>query len=208
MFHCATVTGLEFEALKRIESVVRKGHVTRITGKNVTLDHGSYEPIPDTLYVDCSAGGVPKVDAVPVFRHHNITLQPVRTCQQTFSAAMIAHVEATYKEQKLKNELCGPVPMPNEPTDIPLVMLQTNLNTISWLSQPQTILWLASCRLDITRRPLPEDLEQRRAQNKRTLDMLKAVNKKIRHLFDQLPEREAANMHRQLKDLSLGSSRL
>ena len=73
MFHCATVSRLEFEALKEIKSVVRKGHVTSVTREEVTLEHGSYKPVPDTLYIDCSAGAIPKLGPcarVPKPQHH------------------------------------------------------------------------------------------------------------------------------------------
>lgn len=208
MFHCATVSRLEFEALKQIKSVVRKGHVTSVTREEVTLEHGSYKPIPDTLYIDCSAGSIPKVAPVRIFRNHNITLQPVRYCQQAFSAAMIAHVEATYEDEKLKNELCNPVPLPDEPIDFPLVMLQTNLNTIAWLKHPQTASWLGSSRLDIFKRNVPDDPEQRIAHNNQTIAILEATSKKIRYLFDSLPEAEAAKMYTQLKGFTHESARL
>ncbi|KIW63802.1 hypothetical protein PV04_08774 [Phialophora macrospora] len=200
MFHCATVSRLEFDALKEIRSVIRKGHVTRVTRDTVALQHGSYKPIPDTLYIDCSAGSIPKVAPVPIFRSRNITLQPVRYCQQTFSAALIAHVEATYQDAKLKNGLCRPVPMPNEPIDYPLVMLQTNLNTLGWLKQPQMVAWLKDCRLNIFKSPVPDDPEQRIAQQKQTMAIVEAASKKIQQLLDGLPETEAAKMRAQLKD--------
>lgn len=206
-YHCATVSRLEFEALKQIESVVRKGHVTRVTPEKVTLEDGSYKPVPDTLYIDCSAGSIPKVAPVPVFRSHNITLQPVRWCQQTFSAALIAHVEATYDDEKLKNKLCGPVPMPDEPIDFPLVLLQTNLNTLGWHKQPKTVAWLSQCRLDYNRyllTPVPEDAEQKAAYYKQLAGGLEASCKKIQELIDMLPEKDAAKMNAQLEGFPVG----
>lgn len=208
MFHCASVSRLELDALKEIKSVVRKGHVTGITREAVTLEQGSYKPEPDTLYIDCSAGSIPKSPSIPVFRSRNITLQPVRWCQQTFSAAMIAHVEATYQDEKLKNTLCGPVPMPNVPLDFPLIMLQTNLNTLAWLKQPQTAAWLGSCRLNIYKYSAPTDPEQQVAHAKQTMMILQAVNKKIQELFDTLPEPDATNMYTQLKNNSLERAHL
>ena len=71
---------------------------------------------PLALYVDCSANG-PKRPAMPVFGAGMITLQRVRACQQVFSAALTAHVEAAYPDDAVKNELCGPVPHPDTPLD-------------------------------------------------------------------------------------------
>ena len=202
MFHCASVSRLEFKALKQIKSVVRRGHVTRITPEEVTLENGGYKPVPDTLYIDCSAASIPKMAPLLVFRGNNITLQPVRYCQQTFSAALIAHVEATYDDEKLKNELCRPVPMPNEPIDFPLVMLQTNLNTLAWLKQPKTVAWLSQCRLDYNwylLPPAPEDAEQKAAYHKQIIGGLEASCKKIQELIKKLPEKDAAKMNAQLE---------
>lgn len=207
MFRCATVSRVEFEVLKNI-SVVRKGHVTSVMRDQVTLDHGSYTPEPDTLYIDCSAGGLPKNPSVPVFRSHNITLQPVRYCQQTFSAAMIAHVEATYEDDKLKNALCGPVPIPNAPLDFPLVMLQTNLNTIAWLRQPQTASWLGNSRLNPMKIAVTDRPDQQVAYNKRTSMILEAASKKTQQLIDKLPETDATKMYAQLGSFSLERARL
>jgi len=51
---------------------------------------------PDTLVVDCSASAIPQRPLVPIWDGKRITLQMVRTCQPTFSAALIAHIEATF----------------------------------------------------------------------------------------------------------------
>ncbi|KAK5053352.1 hypothetical protein LTR84_002326 [Exophiala bonariae] len=200
MFHCATVSLLEFEALKQIKTVIRQGRVTSITREDVTLEHGSYKPEPDTLYIDCSASAVSKLPSVPIFRSRSITLQPVRWCQQTFSAAMIAHVEATCQGEQLKNSLCGPVPMPNEPLDYPLVMLQTNLNMLAWLTHPQTASWLQSCRLNATKGSIPTDPEQKAAWFKNTTRILAAAIKKTQQLIDALPEPDAKMMYAQLEN--------
>lgn len=149
MFHCATISQLELQALKGIKSVVRKGRVTRITPSEVTLEQGSYSPTPDSLYIDCSAGAIPRLPAVPTFGLGSIVLQPIRMCQQTFSAAAIAHVEATFDDQALKNELCRPIPMPDEPLDFVSAFLKNNLNTLAWCKQPKTVDWLANCRLNM-----------------------------------------------------------
>ncbi len=54
---------------------------------------------------------------MPVFDGNRITLQWVRLCQPTFSAALIGHVEATYNDEAEKNQLCAPIPLPTVPLD-------------------------------------------------------------------------------------------
>ena len=98
MFRCATVTRLELEQLRRIENIVRLGRVQRIDSDTIVLDGGTIPTDSSTLHVDCSADGLERRPAVPVFDGETITLQSLRTCQQVFSAAFIGHVEATYDE--------------------------------------------------------------------------------------------------------------
>jgi len=53
----------------------------------------------------------------PVFSGNIITPQTVRGAQLVFSSAFIAHVEVAYQEERLKNELCQVVPLPDRDTD-------------------------------------------------------------------------------------------
>src|ERR1044072_9308572 len=93
MYKCATVSVPELEQIQRIGNIVRQGRVVRLTANEVTLEGGKYTPVPDTLYIDCSADGLARLKPVPVFNGRHITLQAVRFCQQVFSAAFIGHVE-------------------------------------------------------------------------------------------------------------------
>jgi hypothetical protein len=197
MFHCATVSYLEIDALKQIKSVIRKGHDTRVTPEEVTLVDGSYVPEPDTLYIDCSASAIPRLPPVTIFRGQNITIQPVRHCQQTFSAALIAHVEATYEDDDFKNSLCRPVAMPHKPSDYPVLMLQSNTNLLNWYKQPKTMAWFSKCRLNIMKEmvpPAPEDPQQRAAYYQQLLGTMEAGNQKIKSLIQKLPEQEQAKI--------------
>ncbi|OBR02189.1 hypothetical protein CH63R_14490 [Colletotrichum higginsianum IMI 349063] len=138
MYHCSTVSLAELEQLRKIKNIVRKGRILRISRNEVLLQHGSYTPNPDSLFIDCSANGLEKLPPTPVFQDDKITLQSVRKCQQVFSAAFIAHVEAAYKDDETKNKLCRPIPHPNEPADYALAYLQTFLNALYWNSFPKT----------------------------------------------------------------------
>jgi hypothetical protein len=95
MFRCATVSHAGFQQPKRIQSVIRFGRIVSIEQQQVKLQHGSYMPQPDTLFIDCSADALARLRPVPVFQGKLITLQAVRYCQQVFSSALIAHIEAT-----------------------------------------------------------------------------------------------------------------
>lgn len=194
-FHCSTVSKKELQALRSIESIVRKGRVTRVSHNEVSLQKGSYKPNPNTLYVDCTANAIKKMPPVPVFQEGKIVLQPTRSCQQCFSAALIAHVESTYTDRVLKNKMCGPVPMPDVPVDFPLAMLLTNLNTIQWVQHPKTYAWVRDSRLNMYKDLLPaapEDPTKFPQFAAQITAQPKEVSAKLLDLLLDSPHREAA----------------
>ena len=117
MYRCATVTRLELEQLRRITDIVRMGHLLPIESDRMVLDGGAVAADGRALYIDCSADGAEKRPATAIFDADGITLQSVRGCQQIFSAALIAHVEAAYPDDATKNQLCLPLPHPDTDLD-------------------------------------------------------------------------------------------
>ena len=112
MYRCATVTESEIETLRTITDVVRLGRVERIDADQIVLTDGVVPTGPNVIHIDCTADGLEQRPVVPVFDGNAITLQAVRTCQQVFSAAFIAHVEAAYSDETTKNELATVIPTP------------------------------------------------------------------------------------------------
>ncbi|KAF2634562.1 hypothetical protein P280DRAFT_485344 [Massarina eburnea CBS 473.64] len=207
MFHCASVSAIELNAARGIKNIIRKGRVIKITAGEVTLTKGSYQPVPDTLYIDCTANGLAKHPPVPVFQGRNIVLQPVRVCQQVFSAAFIAHAESTYNDEEEKNRLCNPIPMPDKPRDWFLTSLQTNLNWLEWAKHPKTMEWVSNSRLDFFGRlmpPVPEDPQGKAAYYAQFLGVAKAVSAKLKELLEKDPEK-GANVSTELKGFPLES---
>ncbi len=139
----------ELEQLRKIENVVRMGHVQSITVDEIVLDSGTIPTTPDTLHVDCAADGLEVRPVVPVFEGERITLEPVRTCQPTFSAAFVGHVEAGHKDEADKNEVCRPIPYPNSEIGWLRTTLMNMTNTAKWNSDPELAAWLQGSRLDI-----------------------------------------------------------
>lgn len=145
-YRCATVSRAELEQLRRIENVLRLGRVHKIGPGEIILDHDTIPVAPGTVHIDCTADGLKRRPPRPVFDGTTITLQPVLTCQQVASAAVIAHVEALDINDDARNRLCVPVPHPNADTD--------------WIASTRAVLdarlrwqeaglgeWLAGCRL-------------------------------------------------------------
>jgi hypothetical protein len=149
MYRCAIVSQAELAQLRRIENVVRTGHVKEIEPGRMTLEGGALATAPSALYIDCTAHGLGARDVTTVFDGDRITLQAVRTCQPVFSAAVIAHVEAAYGDDGTRNAFCEPVLLPQVPTDWLRMMLAFNRNQLQWFTDPEMMAWLDTARLNI-----------------------------------------------------------
>ena len=105
MYRCAILSKAEVEELRRIDDVVRMGHVQSIEPGRITLEGGTRDIDGTALYIDCSADGFAHIEPTTVFTDERIALQAVRTCQPAFSAAVIGHVEATYPDDETKKRV-------------------------------------------------------------------------------------------------------
>lgn len=194
MYRCATVSLAEFEQLKSIENVVRMGRVKSISADQIVLDSGVLASTHDTLYIDCSAEGLTKATPVPVFNGNKIILQSVRQCQQVFSAAFIAHIEAAYDDEKVKNELCQAIPHPNDWVDWLRASMLNHQNALRWNSEPELVKWLRNSRLDWFGRlqsaahgPMKPGSKEQAA----LASLAQTLIQKLEHLLAELPNEPA-----------------
>ncbi len=148
MYHAAVVSLAELDALRAITNIVRLGRVQRIELDRIVLENGTVAADPGALYVDCSASAAELRPPIPVFAGDTITPQFVRPFQPTFSAAMIAYVEAHYDDEGVKNGLCGVVPLPDTPLTWLTMTAAGMLNQYVWSSEPDLQQWIAGSRLD------------------------------------------------------------
>jgi hypothetical protein len=148
VYHGAILSRAELDQLRRIQGIVRLGHVKSIAVDQIHLEQGSIPMPPGTLVVDCSAAGIPSVETVPVWEGNRITPQWLRSFGTVFSAAFTAHVEATFDDDAEKNALCTPMSPPTLATDW-LRMLEVGMkNGQRWARNPQLQQWLAASRLN------------------------------------------------------------
>jgi hypothetical protein len=148
MYRCATVSRAELEALRSIRHVVRLGRVRALHAHRIVLEHGSIPTSPAHVHVHCSAGGLPRGGMQPIFQGPRIVAQYVRRCSPAFSAALIAHVEATVDGDDAKNALCRPVRVPREPLDWLRMYLETARNQGAWARDAALQAWLKGSRLE------------------------------------------------------------
>jgi hypothetical protein len=146
-WRCATVDHRELAALRQIKDVIRMGRVQRVSRHEMRLDGGTVDVLEDSLFIDCSSNGLAKSAPLPLFSEGRIILQPVFMCQQTFSAALTAHLELADMSDENRNRICVPVPHPELKEDLPASLLTSTQNVIHW--NRHMPLWLRRSRLNL-----------------------------------------------------------
>jgi len=116
-FRCATLNTQEIEQVRRVEHVVRMGHVQRVDAEAIVLDEGTLPTGPEVLHVDCTAQGLPSWPPRPIFEPHRITLQTVAFCQPAASAALVAVAELELSDDQTRNGALQSVLPPARPED-------------------------------------------------------------------------------------------
>lgn len=148
MFHFATVSKGEISILQRIKNVIRMGRVQALGPTNMVLDKGNVAMEAGTLYIDCTASAVEQWRIQPIYQPNKIVLQVVRAPLPTFSAALIAYVEAHYPDDDVRNKLCASVPFPRTLADYPRTVMVTMMNQMLWSHDKTLRNWMRDTRLD------------------------------------------------------------
>lgn len=148
MFHYATISEGEVDLLRRIEHVIRRGHVQSIERDALVFEGGREAMNPDMLYIDCTASAVLPRPVLPIFQPDKIVLQLVRAPLVSFSAAMIAYVEAHYPDDAQKNTLCSTVPFPKEIVGFVETTAANMQNQMRWGQDKTLRKWMHESRLD------------------------------------------------------------
>ena len=112
-----TLAQWELDWLRRIDRVVRLGHLVRVEPGQLVLTSGDVAIVGDAVVVHCAASGLRYRPLVPIWGGQAITLQPIRIGFACFGAALAGYVEATLEDDVEKNRLCPPAPFSNTPTD-------------------------------------------------------------------------------------------
>jgi hypothetical protein len=151
VFRGATVSRLELDCLRQIENVVRLGRVRRIGTQRVVFENAELQSDPDHVYVDCTAAGVRPVEARPVFDGGRITMQYITIGVAPWSAATIAAVEASDRDDDDKNKLCPPVVFTGEASDILRLAFAGMTGLLARGAEPDLGAWTERCRLNPAR---------------------------------------------------------
>ncbi len=148
MFRCSICSEAEVAQLRRVTNVIRLGHVQWISGDRLVLQRGTVSMPRGTIYVNCTADGVPEQPSQPIYQTDRIVLQYVRRCSPCFSGAFVAYLETLLADDATKNAMCTPVPPPKTPLDWIRMQLQEASNQQAWSAIPELRSWLMNSRLD------------------------------------------------------------
>ena len=148
MMKGATLSTGELEQLRRVEHVVRLGHVERIELDEIVLERGSVPTSPGHLHVHCATPGLSDRPPVPVFSDDTITLQVVSRISLCLSSALTGFVEASDRTVAEKNRLCRPNPWPQTPFDFLRAIVLGIRTELEW-RDPDLQAWLGASRLNL-----------------------------------------------------------
>ena len=146
-----TLSIAERDGLRRIENVVRRGHVRRIERDQIVLDEGSIPTSSGHLHIHCAAPGLPRVPPRPVFAEDTITLQCVTRMSPTLSAAVTGYVETTDRSIGEKNRLIPPNPYSDTPFDFLRAVVMGLHAEVRWAAEPDVQAWLDGSRLNVVK---------------------------------------------------------
>ncbi|HYX21370.1 MAG TPA: NAD(P)-binding protein [Thermoanaerobaculia bacterium] len=148
MFRGAVISEGELRLLRRIEDVVRLGHVRRIERDAIVLDRGRVTTSDRALHVHCAARGLSRPPLRPIFEPGRVTIQPFQWGFVSFQFALLGFLEATIESDAEKNRLCRPVAYWDVDTDYLSAFRATLVNQQAWAAHPAIAGWARSTRLN------------------------------------------------------------
>ena len=147
MFRGAVIGDEELRLLRRIEDVVRLGHVRRIDRHEITLDEGRIPTSEGTLHVHCAARGLSHRPLRPIFEPGRVTVQPFRWGFACYQYAMLGVVESTLNSDEEKNLLCPAIAYWDADADYLSSFLATLANERALAAYPALANWAKNTRL-------------------------------------------------------------
>jgi hypothetical protein len=194
MMKGGTASVWEVEQLRRIDNVVRFGHVERIEPDRILLENGSIPTTPDHLHVHCAASGLSDNPPRPIFTDDTITLQLVTRVGLTLSGGLQGFLESTGRTTEEKNKLCPPTAMPHTPFDYLRVIMAGISTELGWQEAQDLQEWVDRSRLNLMNGLENEDSATVRELQGRFFDSLFPALEKLQVFAAQATPRERARM--------------
>jgi hypothetical protein len=148
MFRGAVVSERELDLLRKVENVVRKGHVRKITRNEIVLDEGSVPTDERTLHVHCAARGLGRPQRRPIFEPGRVTNQAFQWGFACYQAASLGVMEASIESDEEKNRLCPPIHYWDANEDYLSAFLATMALESARTAYPKLANWTKTTRLN------------------------------------------------------------
>lgn len=148
MFRGAIVSESELRLLRRVEDIVRMGHVQRIERGEIVLDEGRIPTNERTVHVHCAARGLARPAHRPIFEAGRVTIQPFSWGFTCYQFAMLGVIEATVEGDEQKNALCPPISYWEENADYLTAFLAMLTLTNAINAHPALASWNRVSRLN------------------------------------------------------------
>lgn len=148
MFRGAVISEAELALLRRIENVVRLGHVRRIERDRIVLEEGSVPTSEATVHVHCASRGLARPPLRPIFEPGRVTIQPFLWSFACYQFAMLGVAEATIESDEEKNRLCPPITYWDVNTDYLQAFLAGLANDRAREAHPALADWARKTRLN------------------------------------------------------------
>ena len=151
MAKAPTIGGWEIDLLRTVENVVRLGHITHVSRRQIVLEGGSVPLPPGALVVHCAASGLQNPPMVPVWGPDKIRLQTIRAGFPCFCAALAGYVEATRDDDRERNELSPPNLYANRLDEWARMQVRGTLAARRYNAEPDIADWADSVALNPAR---------------------------------------------------------
>jgi hypothetical protein len=148
MFRGAVISEAELDLLRRIEDVVRLGHVQRIERGEIVLEGGRVPTDDGTLHVHCASRGLSRRPLRPIFEPGRVTVQPFLWGFVCYQFAMLGVIEAVMESDEEKNRLCPPIAYWDANSDYLSAFLATLANERARSAYPAVATWAKETRLN------------------------------------------------------------
>ncbi|GAA4108829.1 NAD(P)-binding protein [Enteractinococcus coprophilus] len=138
----------ELDLLRRIENVVRLGHIKYVTDHQIVLQDGVVDLPSSALVVHSAASGHRYPPVVPIWGVDKIRCQTIRAGFPCFCAALAGCVEATRDDDRERNRLCPPNRLSNTPAEWAQMQVRGVQATREFNAEPDIAAWANSCALN------------------------------------------------------------
>ena len=148
MFRGAVISEAELALLRKIEDIVRLGHVRRVERDAIVLDQGRVPTSEATVHVHSASRGLRRPPLRPIFEAGRVTIQPFQYGFACYQFAMLGVIEATVNSDEEKNRLCPSIAYWDANTDYVSAFLASLANERARAAYPALVSWTKATRLN------------------------------------------------------------